>query len=160
MRSHALVVLTFLLLPAAPALGQEVFVGSPVRVVLSQPSGRKIAGELIGITDDSIFIARTHRRDVRLSRGSVRALYTGRHNSRDQSTFAGVLMGAPVGMLAGAAAGSILPTAGSGRRAIGFAAGAAGGIVVGAILGGIIGEHHPQMEWSRVPWPESAHPRH
>ena len=157
MRNSPLLVLSLLLVTAAPVFGQEVLVGAPIRIELAQSRGQQIDGELLAITDDSIFIARKHRRDVRVPRARVQTLYTGRHNSPEQAMFAGVLVGAPIGMLAGAAAGVIIPKAGSGRRAIGAVAGAAGGIVVGAILGGIIGEHSPITTWYEVPWPTPVH---
>ena len=157
MRISRLIVAVSLLLPAAAASGQEIVVGAPVRVELSSPRGGRIDGKLVAITDDSIFIARKFRRDVRLARGDVQRVYTGIHNSEVQAGFAGMLFGAPVGMLVGATAGAIIPKSGSGRRLIGGVAGAAGGLVVGAILGGIIGPHHRMTIWIEAPWPLAQH---
>ena len=153
MRISTLLVAVLALVPAASASAQEIVVGAPVRVELASPRGGRIDGTLTAITDDSIFIARRLRRDVRLARGEVRKVYTGFHNSEEQAAFAGILVGAPTGMLVGATLGAVIPTGGSGRRLIGGVVGAAGGLVVGAILGGIVGPHHRMIIWTEAPWP-------
>ena len=82
-----------LLVAARPVIAQSLAPGSPVRVRLAEPSGEMLEGVLGGITDDSVFIQRAERGDVRLARGSVRTLFEGIREHRESSAAINALAG-------------------------------------------------------------------
>ena len=145
-----------LLIAARAAAAQSLSLGAPIRVELSLPSARPVEGAFDGITDDSIFIARTRQGDVRLARAEVRTLYVGIRSNRTSSTAISALAGAPIGMLAGAVLGGAVAKPGAGHRAIGAVLGAVAGLITGAAVGGTIGHAAPPMSWIEIPWPSEG----
>src|SRR5512143_218928 len=107
MRLATILMPLLLALPVRSVLAQfAVTVGEPIAVELTAPRVRTIDGTLTGITDDSIFVARRHRRDVRPAGGAVKKLYVSRKDG-DMAT-AGALVGLQAGVLIGGAGGMLV----------------------------------------------------
>lgn len=152
MRLAAILSPLLLALPVRSALAQlEVTVGEPIAVLLTAPGAQAIEGRLTEITDDSIFIARRHRRDVRLARGAVKQLYVSRSDGDNGAL--GAMVGLEAGILVGGAGGVLV----AGPRLVGRMLGGLGGAVAGAMIGLIYGEeigsHQERKTWIETRWP-------
>lgn len=144
-----------LALPARSALAQlEVTVGEPIEAVLAAPGARAVEGTLTGISDDSIFIARRHRRDVRLARGAVKTLYVSRTDG-DNGT-SGALVGLQAGILVGGAGGVLVAGPHIVGRMLGGLGGAVAGGMIGLIYGDQIGSQQKRWTWIEARWPVTS----
>lgn len=142
--------------PTRPLLAQYVDIGDTIRIVLEANPLRSIDGKLVGVSADSIFIARSHQSEMRLTRGAVKALYVSRDGG--DSGEMGGWSGMSFGFIIGGVGGAIL----AGPRILGRMLGAVGGAVVGAVAGAVagdaIGSRQRYNVWVAIPWPSTPLP--
>lgn len=141
---------------ARPAFAQYAGIGDTIRVALAGTPMRTIDGKLSGVSQDSVFIARSHQPELRLARAEVEGLFV----SRDGGDYGvgGGWSGMSFGFFLGGAGGAAV----AGPRILGRFLGAVGGAVIGASVGAIAGEaigsHQRYKTWVAIPWPATPLP--
>ena len=140
-------------IPTRPLLAQYMSIGDPIQIELAERPTTFITGTLAGVTEDSIFVARSQLSDVRLARGEVKTLYVAREHG-DMGE-AGAIIGMPAGILLGGIGGALLAGPRIVGRVLGGAVGAFVGGGLGLIAGGEIGSREHGQSWVAIPWPST-----